>query len=1608
MTAESASEAMISTLKGFNMGVDEAERIVDRYNEVANHFAIDTAGISTAIEKSGASLYAAGNDLNKALGMIVAANDSLQNPETVGTILKTISMRLRGASVADLEELGIDTEGMSQGVKSVVKQFKAMADIDIMEGTSYKNTYRILDELYEKWESLNDAERAALTEAVAGKRGGSVMSSLMNNWKDARDTVETASNSLGSAAKEQENYAKSIQFSLDRVKASLEELSYDFIDSGLIKDFIELGNSALQFLDWIIDDANALIPLLGAIAGGIMSIKGTGIFDTSSGHNIFGNIIASVKNQGLSSEAISLGLTLQDVDVIERYADALNNNIPITQQLQDELNNCSTAAQSYVAQCSKSADGTKEMATGLRTVSAGAKAASVAMNLLSAAVNMAVVALISWGIQKLSEWIDHQIHAYEYAEEAFNESKNQLEALNNELDTTRARIEELQNKGSLSFVDQDELNKLQQQNELLALQIENEKTLLKLRGAELDRENEEKYEKDFRVSQQQVDDYYQNGLSAYDGAETDSNIGWDLAQRKGLLDQLKEAEEEQNSDLVDSLQIQLVAADLAIQTHLKTLLDMLENAEATGNNTLANSIKDSIKVIYSNIGQASTWNTQQFDQIFSGKDIEKTKDELIALAHAGDLNIDEFPKLAKAINEADFIGVSNNAKAFTEQLQALWAETEEGTAYFNAIDRFGSKTTRHNGRDELTQESEGFNDWIDNQQSSDYYLIDSDQFAEELENQRNLFKEHAEESKQIIDEANRNLEEEYKKISDWGLEEYYDAIKNDTIQHVFGNVDMDKRAIIEYNNEILESFKDGMSSWEQEFDEDGNLISSYYTQIQEAVANGEKVIDTVYGGADPFYLDNQEITVSFTPILVDENGQNPQFLTRGTVDNYIQTILNMADEAIDKSGEKWTPERVYAKALEIDAKGINIEQYNAAGEMVGQQFVHGIISGIDNYTGEGGASIGADLVSMLTHFVGKFGAVGIATDELADATNGLGDAYSHTEQEAKILDATLEKIKEEASLPFDSFANTAVGERIQHLNDLFNTGEIPFREYMDALQTEFDNFDASSFTNTLEEAKAAEAQFFVDSTQVAAQGLGSLFQDFDSGAIDVNEYLDGYIGLAGMVDNLTDSLQKNSEAWSEEGQAMSDAQNKALDNTQQSLSNSIAVIESFQDSIYSLTQINAGAIEAGTDEYKAHLQVIAEDVKGIIDSGGEDAEILASRLGTTTEEIAQSMYNNVANLGVAEQGIMDNTNNAITNMANAIGTLFETIGNEIANFKADLKFELSGEKSFKILGKELFKIPDTLHISGSGKSLSAIGNAVKAFGESVKNNVEGQKLTLEDFHINVSEDSSGSGTGNNKGRKGSYKPKNATKNYENKLKNLQDSQSGGGGGGSDKDAKDAADDFYDYFERLIKVLDQNIDLLKAHLEDVFGSQAKNTIIGAEETLIKQKMDGYAAALDMYQKKANEALAKLPADVASKIVSGAVAIDQFVGEGNEEIKTAISDYENWADKVAECKQQLVELKEAIRDLELEKFNNIVEDFTNQFDIRQNNAIDLISKQIDLFKEAGQLIGESFYEEQKEQTLKQIDILNKEKDSLINQLNAALDAGVEIGSDEWLNN
>ena len=92
-----ATQSIVSTMTAFKVDVKDAMRIVDKFNEVSNNFAISSGGIGEALQRSASSLAAANNTLDQSIALITAANTVVQDPDAVGTAFKTIAMRIRAA-----------------------------------------------------------------------------------------------------------------------------------------------------------------------------------------------------------------------------------------------------------------------------------------------------------------------------------------------------------------------------------------------------------------------------------------------------------------------------------------------------------------------------------------------------------------------------------------------------------------------------------------------------------------------------------------------------------------------------------------------------------------------------------------------------------------------------------------------------------------------------------------------------------------------------------------------------------------------------------------------------------------------------------------------------------------------------------------------------------------------------------------------------------------------------------------------------------------------------------------------------------------------------------------------------------------------------------------------------------------------------------------------------------------------------------------------------------------------------------------------------------------------------------------------------------------------
>lgn len=273
---DSANKSLISTLRGFEMEADEAEKIIDIYNNVSNNEPIDSGGIGEAMQRSAASFNAANTSLQESVALISTTNSVVQNPEKVGNMWKVVSMRIRSAT-AELEEAGEDTDGVVKSTADLQKMIKSMTGYDILEkdGKTFKSIYNIVLNISKVWNKLSDTNQSALLQALAGKQQSNALSAALSNTKLLEKSYQEAMNSAGSAAEEEKKYQTSIKYSIEQNKAKLEELSNDFLSSDLLKGVIDACGKFIDILDVIISKLHLIPTLLGGIGAGI-AIKNVG------------------------------------------------------------------------------------------------------------------------------------------------------------------------------------------------------------------------------------------------------------------------------------------------------------------------------------------------------------------------------------------------------------------------------------------------------------------------------------------------------------------------------------------------------------------------------------------------------------------------------------------------------------------------------------------------------------------------------------------------------------------------------------------------------------------------------------------------------------------------------------------------------------------------------------------------------------------------------------------------------------------------------------------------------------------------------------------------------------------------------------------------------------------------------------------------------------------------------------------------------------------------------------------------------------------------------------------------------------------------------------
>lgn len=320
-------------------------------------------------------------------------------------------------------------------------------------------------------------------------------------------------------------------------------------------------------------------------------------------------------------------------------------------------------------------------------------------NLLAAAIPLALEG-ITWLLDKAIVTLDEQKQKVEECSSAYEDAKSQVENVNSKLVEQGKLLDELQNKKNPTLADQNEIDKLQKMNTELRIQADLAERAEAAAQKELAVESAKLVSKHYirkEITAEDVEEEY-NFASNKDSIyflQTSSNTAGYLADHQILSELTDETSDKYSLENQEYYRELLQETETYLNERLTDLTTQKANMQGTyddiknlaaekmtdGERAVFDSYQrsaDEIKLIYEKI-RPEEWNQMQFDGALDTTGLEKSKEELIAMAKEGTLDkqtIESYEMLNEAISSSDAI-MLNGKDTVTLFLEEIYALAEE-------------------------------------------------------------------------------------------------------------------------------------------------------------------------------------------------------------------------------------------------------------------------------------------------------------------------------------------------------------------------------------------------------------------------------------------------------------------------------------------------------------------------------------------------------------------------------------------------------------------------------------------------------------------------------------------------------------------------------------------------------------------------------------------------------------------------------------------------------------------------------------------------------------------------------------------------------------------
>ena len=320
-SADAVSSYMTAIWNNFAKGSENLEHYADVITALGASTASSSEEIANGLSKFASVADTIGLSYDYATSMLAAlVANTRQSADIVGTSLRTILARLQSVKLGETLEDGVELTKYTEALNTIgVKVLDLNGEL--------KSADTILEDVASRWDNLTKAQKAAVSQTVAGTRQYSQFIAIMESWGDVQKNLRTAARADGALQSQADIFEESWEAASNRVRASLEAVFSDLIKDKLFINFMNGFSKVLDILDDFIDGLGGLQGVLLAISSIFLNnFKSNAIDAVSSVKASFESFTGKERDEGeiLKAEAVK--------QVKASYIDEITDSGNITAQ----------------------------------------------------------------------------------------------------------------------------------------------------------------------------------------------------------------------------------------------------------------------------------------------------------------------------------------------------------------------------------------------------------------------------------------------------------------------------------------------------------------------------------------------------------------------------------------------------------------------------------------------------------------------------------------------------------------------------------------------------------------------------------------------------------------------------------------------------------------------------------------------------------------------------------------------------------------------------------------------------------------------------------------------------------------------------------------------------------------------------------------------------------------------------------------------------------------------------------------------------------------------------------------------------------------------------